>query len=390
MYIINIILAIWAPHLAGSLAGYVRRKRISQLLREVSLGSREEIAEKILGLLKRKRKDEHLVGWSMIVLFLFVQLILPVPIFGKAIGVFLTLGIGMHRMFRDLPVLVLKAHESALRKELKLVTLAGEKVRAEGIMLAAARSQKPILQLLGVEWLVKWKSPWAVQHLEEVGQSTLNLEIRNLCESGYRGGIDLLRNEDLTHILNLRELVSQSRFWQRVAMAFQAEDALLWEGSEMDELEEKLVNAFRLQGELARFHPFNYCKTGMSRGELSQIHGWKYVLGRRSQDYREMIPEIYKVTGLIGPLEGEQTKLTGTGELIVQLWNAAENEASAAELDVLEVAAGADINYDWAVSAVIEALRNQSPDRELRIEVQVDTKVSLAPNTWNLLKEITK
>lgn len=387
MYLINIILAIWGPHLAGSFAGYLRKIKTAKLLRAVGLGDREEMAESYLKILKRKKADQHTVGWSMIALFTLVQLILPAPVFGKAVGIFLTLGIGMNRMFRDLSFLILKADEAALRGEVKLVSLAGEKVRAEALMASAVRFGEPVIQLFGVEWLVKWKSPWAVDFLQEVGENTLNFEIRSLCESGYQGGMDLFRKEDVTHIVSLRELVDQSRFWRRVAMSFQGEDPLLWEGAELDEIEERIVDAFRLQGELTRCHPFNYCKEGLSRGELSQIHGWKYVVGRLSQDYRKMVPDVLKVIGRIGSLENNTD---GKGELVIGLWDPKEQAATAAELDELEIEAGRELNYDWAISAVIEALRNRMPDGELKLEVKIDPQIPLSPNTRNLLNEITK
>ena len=387
MYIINIILAIWGPHLAGSLTAAVRKKKTLRMLKAIGLGEREEMAGEVRTILGRKHRDEAIVGWSLVGIFIISQFLLPGPIWGKWLGILITTGVGLNRMIRDLPYLVLNADEGALREEVKLGTVQGEKVRSESLIMGAAGSEEPTTLLFSVEWLVKWRSPWAVQFLREIGEQSLNYEIRNLCHSGYEGGRDLLEKEDPTHILSLRELVDQSLYWRRVAMSFQQKDEHLWRGTELEGLEKDLVEAFQAQGELVAAHPFNYCLDGDSRCEISQIQGWKYVLGRLSQDYRNTVVGAFKVVGRIGPKTPEKLH---NGELRLNLWDPVQQTARAVELDELEVIKGEEINYDWAVSATIEVLQNRSTHGELRIEVNRDGEISLTPNTLNLLRQVSK
>ena len=116
--------------------------------------------------------DEAIVGWSLVGIFIVLQFIIPGPIWGKWLGLLITSGVGLNRMVRDLPFLVLNADEGALREEVKLGTFQGEKVRSEALIMGAAGSEEPTTLLFSVEWLVKWRSPWAVQFLREIGEQS--------------------------------------------------------------------------------------------------------------------------------------------------------------------------------------------------------------------------
>ena len=58
---------------------------------------------------------------------------------------------------------------------------------------------------------------------------------------------------------------------------------------------------------------------------------------------------------------------------------------SIAEIERLEVVAGTPINYDWAVGAVMEALRNHFPDTTTDLPYVVDPSLQLSANSLNLL-----
>lgn len=387
MYIINITIALWGPILAGSVAGWVRKQKSEKLLSTVELTDGSGMRSAIMKIIKRRKSDQHTIGWAMISFFVLVQFLFPTPLMAKAVGVFLTVGVGVNRMFRDLPFLVQKADATALRKALKEAVSNREKVRAEALMSAAMEVGKPGFELLGIEYLAKWQSPWAIEMLEQFESKSLNAEVKELCKTGYQQGKSLIVKGDLTHIDNLKSLISQSLFWKRVAMSFQGLDSNLWRGSEMRSEESELVEAYRLQGELVKLHPYNYCLQERSRGELDQLNDWKYVVGRWSLDYKKMRAGVYKVVGVIGPKVSEKFR---QGELRLDLWNTIENSAITAEIDELELIAGADFNFDWAISASIEALRNASPEKDLRLVVKKDSNLNLSPNTLSLLAEITK
>lgn len=387
MYIVNITIAIWGPLLAGSLAGWLRKQKSTKLLNELELREKDKMTSAALKIIKRSKSDQHSIGWSLIFIFVLLQFLMPTPVIAKVVGVVLTLGVGSSRMIRDLPFLVLKADTAALRRELLLAISTREKVRAEALMNTAVEAEKPAMQMLGVEFLAKWQSPWAIEMLAQVEQQSLNTEVKDLCETAYQKGKALIAKEDLTHIDNLKRLIDQTQFWKRVAMSFQGGDESLWIGSEMRDKEPQLVEAYRLQGELVKFHPYNYCLQENSRGELEQSNDWKYIVGHLSMDYRRMVTGVYNVIGVIGP---EISEKPNQGDLRLNLWDQTKNSAMAAEIDELELMAGADFNYDWAVSATIEALRNTSPESDLRLVVKKDSNLNLSPNTLNLLNEITK
>ena len=73
---------------------------------------------------------------------------------------------------------------------------------------------------------------------------------------------------------------------------------------------------------------------------------------------------------------------------LLRKWNQTINLVSAADLDVLEIIGGSPINYDWAVSALVDKLHNQSLGVGTRIAVKMVNAPVLEANTLQLLKTL--
>lgn len=386
MIIVHIVLAVWGPYLATKVASWQRRAITQKKIKDLVPSQGETISSKVKAILLRSSAPQ--LWWTLGAMLGLVglQFLLPGYPFAKVLGAIITIGVGVARGLADFKKLIRLGDQAGLREALQKSVHEDENEKVEGLLKGAWNSDVGEYQLLAVEWAAKWKSPWAVKLLKEISEISRDYEVRNLTESAFKGGKALTEGNEVDHINNLVDLVEQSRFWLRFALSFQNKGTDILSQEEIEGMNPKLVSAFQLQGELVASHPHNFCKQGLTRGRMLNRNGWHYVLGNASHDYRQIEVGITKVVGQIGP---EMEQETETGTLRLPLWDAINNKATPMELDAINIVGGAEFNYDWAVSASIEALRNRFPEKELKLDVTFDPSLSLSANTRALLQEIS-
>ncbi len=136
---------------------------------------------------------------------------------------------------------------------------------------------------------------------------------------------------------------------------------------------------------LRRSFPDVYCSKCYQRAEWLYSLEWSWVRCVNCKDVVDLVPHIAHVTGQIGEDEPWQLQ---DGHLKVRLWNDASTKARNADMDALKIIGGSGINYDWAVSAVVEKLRNENQAFGKDIRVRLVDNPALDHNTLRLLKDL--
>ncbi len=76
------------------------------------------------------------------------------------------------------------------------------------------------------------------------------------------------------------------------------------------------------------------------------------------------------------------------GVFYLDMWNQEKTSATPGEVEKIEILNNANFNYDWAVSAVAEAMQNRFPDDNLNVPVEIDPEINLSNNTRSILSNI--
>jgi len=155
---------------------------------------------------------------------------------------------------------------------------------------------------------------------------------------------------------------------------------------------EKTAQTHELEQQLARFETTQrglraapgeaFCTRCHIRPESRPLRDTQYLICPECGQIDALIPDVRKVVGVIGPtVEGFEAPF----HYHVALWDAEARKTRLAQVDEIVVRDGADFNYDWAVAAVIEALRNRFPSASQQLSYEVSPSLELSPNSRNLL-----
>lgn len=134
---------------------------------------------------------------------------------------------------------------------------------------------------------------------------------------------------------------------------------------------------------LRAVHPHLYCHQCRTGAELLQYADWRWVQCRNCKQPTELVPHVEKVVGIVG--HGIVWFLRD-GILRIDLWDEANKRAIQSEVDAIEVVGGADIDYDWALSAVLEHQRNSRADQAVHLPVRLVDSPPMSPNTIAVLR----
>ena len=128
------------------------------------------------------------------------------------------------------------------------------------------------------------------------------------------------------------------------------------------------------------------CTEHHTRAELHKEEDWQYPICRRCKKVDHLVTGVRSIRGVIGPTS-EGFSEEGTYE--VALWDAKTKKPVYADISVIEVRAGAEMDYDWAINAVLDELRNDERNQDQVLPVEIHGDPPLHPNSLRLLKEIT-
>lgn len=155
---------------------------------------------------------------------------------------------------------------------------------------------------------------------------------------------------------------------------------------------ERMDEVIRLMDELVfgqlphrRAFPYTYCKRCHARGEMQEYQGWQWVLCRKCKDVTALHAGVQTVIGQIG---GDTEWTLSDGQLKINLWDDVHHKPLVADIDALEIVGGKSIDYNWAVSAIVEHLHKHSAEATAKLPVQLTDNPSLDANSERLLRTL--
>lgn len=160
-----------------------------------------------------------------------------------------------------------------------------------------------------------------------------------------------------------------------------------WKGNEENDVRKYVGTLLR---ESNFFHTpveDQFCTRCNTRVYEEKVLGLEVPLCRLCRKPNAILPNIHQVTGIIGPSYGRGSQ-QGNGYRI-DLWNEKTKQIRYADIEVLEIQGGGNFDYDWAVNATLEVLRNGSAPSELKFRLIETENPNLSANTRRLLKEVT-
>ena len=387
MLFFNLALSVLGPLGIGLLMEKLRFRNVFRGLMTQVQGSREEIAQQTKALITGSPTSEVTAGWLGLGAIFTGNFFLSTNTITFAAGAIMTLGLGLNRMMRQRKRLIEKGQVDAAREAMLDMLNNGPSGLVEGMARGMYLTEAEPLQTHAVQAMAAWASTNALSFLEEAKESEY-YEVQFLAAREHEKLAKVLQASEPGRIEQLLGLIQAGQYWERLGKAFQQGPMpRLLNGPEAPTGEEDpLHKAFRFQSELVKAYPAVFCMVCRTRGEKLSVEGWSYVQCKTCKEAENLLAGVQTVVGRVGPL---LAPVLDGGVLPLSLWNMAEAAPTPAEVDRVEVAAGADFNYDWAVSGAIEGLRNRFPDSEAKWEIHLDPGLELGQNTRNLILSIS-
>lgn len=389
MFFISLLISVFGPLGAGKLMERLRFRRVFRELLALGPGSsKDKVSDQTKSVVLAKPEKEVAAGWMVLGAVLTANVLLSTSLATLFCGIALTAGFGLNRMFRNRKNSMEKGEYEGAKEALREMLEYGTAEMAEGMAKGFYDSGNEALQRIAVQAMSSWASDCSVVFLKAAEESEFH-EIAIMARKGGNAVKRLLAENGEAKMADLVRLRNQARYWSRLGPSLQAASKapLLLSDPNSPRLDtDELHRAFRHQADLVAHYPHVFCLRCRTRGEQHTHANWTFVICKTCQEADQMLAGVQTVSGQIGP---QTAPILSNGVLPINLWDVKENAANPAEINRLDILAGGEFKYDWAVSSSVEAIRNRFPDRELKLEVNIAPGVSLGPNTMNLIRSIS-
>ncbi len=268
----------------------------------------------------------------------------------------------------------------------------GDSAVIEDLLAALGQMGKVREQAVAVMGLEKWGSPESMDTVEEIHRRLAFSDAKNVKEvvdlaKKVHGDLSReIRSLDINRTETFVPLVEKRIYWKRLAQASATPDPLaLKKLMDPDLLQYAPEQFFIRHHEMYHHQDEVMCTTCNTRMEV--IHWAKIPMGR-CRICHEVAPlarGARKIVGVIGP---RPLDLDTDHNQIIDLWNAQDEVPRYADIDELHISAGADINYDWAIAAVVEQQVNERPEHFGSVELYLDPQIQLSNNARAQLRVI--
>lgn len=263
----------------------------------------------------------------------------------------------------------------------KLVRIADNQF-AEELIIAAAQSSEPVLRVVACEGLRLMGTPACNQALDKLcGDRNMQVSL-----AACYAAKDLAKVLSGKHIESLAALEPLLKEYQLATTYFQRkEDGTVGQDEpRIRKAEREIDKIVYSQLLLRRAFPDVYCEKCHVFGEMQAFHDWRWVSCPVCKDAIDLKSGIAKAIGTIGAatpwlLEGNVLK--------VSVWDTENRRVIPAAISALEVVGLKDIDYDWALSAVLEMLRNRRIEGSAAIPIRLEHSPPLSVNSRNLIRD---
>jgi|GEM_PF-2209570 len=383
--IFMVLIAVLGPVMVMNIIARLMLKKIKQRLLLAAKKDLETGIKEVKSILFDRIAPEF--KWFIVCLagFMGIILLLPGVILMKAVAVALMVIVALAMTKEGWEYFVYTSCKEALGSVLTWA-LRKNAGAARVLMQAAWETGEKGFCLQAIEGAQYLQSPWTIEFMAgPVRKSDYNENRLEIKAGKKKRGIRKAKftGPEVDSLENLKRLVNQNYFWRWFALFSQRKIGRQLLDKERGRFNKELENAFLHQADLCASFPRVYCLKDNTFGEMKKEAGWQYVTAPVSGDFRDMKAGVRMVIGTIGPnqkVEFEQ------GILRIPLWDERLSKAKPVPLNVIDIQAGGAFNYDWAVSAVLEAMRNRFPTSNLKYKVHIDTSIGLSDNTRALLE----
>lgn len=281
-------------------------------------------------------------------------------------------------MFRDLKRFRTKLESGAARSIAQKV----ETKQMEAILLNAATDPEALTRRVAIEGLEILGTDAALNALESLSRDR-NPKVASKAHVALSRAKLLLQGHQLEEADGILDLIETHVYWL---------NQLNRDDTNPDEIEPRILEvesrldlAARQCLQARRAYPELFCLACLTRAQLLSHSTWVFVHCRHCLRPELLQTGVKRVVGEIGGVSDWDLK---DGILALGLWNEERRQARAADLDALHVLGGSDLNYDWAVSAVLEAMQQFQSQMPPILPIELLNHPPISANSLALLRTL--
>lgn len=362
-------------------AQWLAEKKTARLFKK-SPQSALSYAQKALG---GKAFDRVLLAWLLLLLATvpifgaFVPLMASPFIFGGFLGMSALLAlVNGRRWMRNFRI-------GAAKRIGRFFLTKGDRGTIDQFLKESYQQDLPGVRSAAIENMGEWGSDVAVKLLSEARKDP-DLQVALAATNTLNEVLKRLDAASPMSMAALDTLLTEYEHWtmeaeEHAASPEKAQDFLQKRKLVEWRIEEILLSQMHLRNS----YPDLFCMECHTRSEELVRENWRYVRCTTCKEAKNLRRGIQTVIGRVGGMPSDTLQ---DGVLYVSLWDEASASSRPAEVDKIEIKAGEQFNYDWAVSSVVEAMQNRFPDKDVKVPVELDGEISLGGNTLNILNRI--
>ncbi len=148
---------------------------------------------------------------------------------------------------------------------------------------------------------------------------------------------------------------------------------------------DNLINSNKPYREL---HPHLVCRKCLFKTQINEIEAGRfkkyvYAACRGCGTWSHLIQNVRKSVGIVGG--DTEDYYTDEDSIYINLWSEQQKKARNADIDVLEIREGKNINYDYAINAVLITLSEMMCPDQKNIPVIIHKKASVPEGVMVIL-----
>jgi|GEM_PF-6903388 len=262
----------------------------------------------------------------------------------------------------------------------------GKRDEIDQMLESIYRQNKPKLKAVGIKAMGEWGSDHVLNLLQEASQSD-HPELAQLAAKVRGQILKRLGEARPLSVRGMQTYFEEYEYWDNEVEENSAlpEERIAYT-EKRDAVKRMIDEIIQSQMHLRNASPDNYCMECFTFSEEVVFRNWRYVRCKSCKDALHLQRGIKTSIGRIGPIPSMNPNAEGIYYL--NLWDGEKNSAQPGEVEKIEVLTGLDIKYEWAISAIAEAMQNRFPDQEIKIPIEIDPSISISANTRNILGNI--
>ncbi|MFN8394098.1 MAG: hypothetical protein U0176_05425 [Bacteroidia bacterium] len=302
----------------------------------------------------------HYLGWGSILGYLGISLVAYPFQLGKSL-----------RNFRE---------ELACEAAHRLVVNTSPQ-DAEAILLRAAKSGQTELKMAATIGLQRLGTPAGNTALEDLCADK-DLRISVAATKAYTRLVKALRDKAVRSLAPMPQLLATYEEERRNAN-FRLERDNIAKFPALRSVAKEIDDITYSQFPLVRSFPDLVCRNCHEFALMQRFEEWRWVYCPSCGEATALVPGIHKIVGTIGAKEDWVER---ENTLYVSMWDTARNVPITTDPSSLQVLAGADIDYDWALTAVTELIANRRPTGGKDFPIQLPASITLSANTLAVIR----